>query len=357
MLSRGFWRGRRVFLTGHTGFKGSWTALWLQQLGAEITGYALAPPKSGLFLAARVADGMRSIEGDIRDRVKLSQCLHTSHAEIVLHFAAQALVRRSYDAPHETYEVNVMGTANVLETLRGCDFVRAAVVVTSDKCYRDRDSSVPYREEDPLGGRDPYSSSKACAELVTAAYRASFTDTKTAARVATVRAGNVFGGGDWAEDRLVPDIARALLADKPVRIRYPGAVRPWQHVLDPLLGYLMLAERLCAADGPKFAEAWNFGPEDRDARTVEQITRALVAMWDPPGVWRLDDAAHPPEVQQLRVDSTKARKRLGWCSRLPLDEGLRWTMEWYRAHRDGAELRAATTAQIVRYQQPAKLVS
>lgn len=350
VVTPAFWHGRRVFLTGHTGFKGAWTALWLQALGAEVTGYALAPPTDpSLFALARVRERLDHVEADIRDAPRLESALRGASPEIVLHFAAQSLVRRSFREPVATYETNVIGTANLLEAVRRLPSVRVVLVATSDKCYDDFDApGGGHVETDPLGGRDPYSSSKACAELVTAAYRASFFADAAAPRVASVRAGNVIGGGDFAEDRLVPDIVRALLGARPVEIRNPAAVRPWQHVLDPVAGYLILCERLAADDGA-LAGPWNFGPDLPDPRPVAYVAERLLAGWDPPGRWVRDDRPHPPEAAKLVLNSAQARSRLGWRPRLALDAALDWTLGWYRAHRAGADLRAETLRQIQTY--------
>lgn len=349
-ITRGYWRDRRVFITGHTGFKGAWLALLLQELGARVTGYALAPASPSLFAAARVGDGMASHQGDVRDGESLAAALRESRAEVVLHLAAQALVRQSYATPVETYAVNVMGTVHLLEAVRRVPGVRAVVVVTSDKCYENREWCWPYRESDPLGGYDPYSSSKGCAELVTAAYRRSFFPPERYGEhgcgLATVRAGNVIGGGDWAADRLVPDIVRSLLAGEPVRIRRPQAVRPWQHVLDVVHGYLLLAETL-SAHGPSFAEAWNLGPPDDAVATVGAVTERLVALWDARASWvDASEPGQPHEATMLRLDANKARTRLGWTSRYDLDATLRSVAEWTRAHAAGRDMQHVTRGQI-----------
>jgi CDP-glucose 4,6-dehydratase len=349
LVSASFWSGRRVFVTGQTGFKGAWLSLWLTRLGARVTGYALAPePGPSLFRDAGVADGIQHLEADVRDLPHLRRALAASDSEVVLHLAAQSLVRRGYREPVETYATNVLGTANLLEAIRHSPSVRAAVVVTSDKCYEDRDWPRGYREDDRLGGRDPYANSKACAELVTQAFRDSYF-MAGGPRVATARAGNVVGGGDWSEDRLVPDVYRALLADQPVWLRNPKAVRPWQHVLESLSGYLVLAQRLMAEDGAALAEAWNFGPDDADTCTVQEVVEKLLARWNPPGRWQQDPEEHPHETYLLRLDSSHARQRLGWRPKLSLGETLAWVDEWYAACRIGADLRAATLAQLDRY--------
>lgn len=340
-MNRDFWRGKRVFVTGHTGFKGSWLVTWLTRLGADVTGYALAPDETpNLFDTARVADDIDSRIGDVRDFESLRGALAGSEAEIVFHLAAQSLVRKSYENPVDTYATNVMGTVHVLETVRALKSVRAVVVVTSDKCYENLERPVPYRENDALGGRDPYSSSKACQELVAAAYRQSF----PGPAIATARAGNVIGGGDWARDRLVPDLLRAFSAGEPAVIRNPASIRPWQHVLEPLHGYLLLAEKLVDGDG--FSEAWNFGPYEHDVRPVRWIADALAARWGNGAQWQQDGSAHPHEATTLKLDSTRARTLLHWTPRLSLDESLDWIVEWHRA----ADSRAITLQQIERYE-------
>jgi CDP-glucose 4,6-dehydratase len=349
MTDPGFWRGRRVFVTGHTGFKGSWLSLWLQRMGAELTGYSLpAPTEPSLYELARVGEGMHHVEGDVRDLPSLRAALAAARPEVVIHMAAQPLVRRSYDDPVETYATNVMGTVHVLEAVRAVGGVRAAVMVTSDKCYQNNEWVWGYREVDPMGGHDPYSSSKGCAELVSAAFRDSFFPPHAYDRhgtaVASARAGNVIGGGDWAVDRLVPDLVRGFLTAAPVRIRRPGAIRPWQHVLEPLSGYLVLAERLCT-HGAAYAEGWNFGPYESDARPVEWIADRLVHHWGGEARWVRDEEPHPHEAHYLKLDWSKARMRLGWSPRWTLDEALRRSVAWYRACGpgvDAAEVRRAT---------------
>jgi CDP-glucose 4,6-dehydratase len=348
-----FWRNKRVLVTGHTGFKGSWLSLWLQSLGAEVVGFARDPSTDpSLFLLASVGRGMASVIGDVNDAHSLRKVFVEYKPEIVFHLAAQSVVRLGYAEPVETYTTNVLGTVNVLESIRQIQGVRAAVVVTSDKCYENNEWDWGYREIEPLGGRDPYSSSKACAELVSAAYRASFFSDKNSSSMhtalATVRAGNVIGGGDWTRDRLIPDIIRAILAGSPLKVRNPDAVRPWQHVLEPLGGYLDLAERLWT-DGDKFAEAWNFGPSDRDSKPVSWLVARLVDEWGHGAGWEVDDGAHPHEAHYLRVDSSKANARLGWFPRWDLNAALRLIVQWHKAHQAGADMQAVVLDQIRSY--------
>ncbi len=345
-----FWRGRRVFLTGHTGFKGAWLALWLSELGADVTGFALAPPTTpNLYTAARIDRDLRSIIADVRDAGAVRTALHESRAEIVFHCAAQSLVRASYETPVETFATNVMGTVHLLDAIRACPDVQAAVIVTSDKCYDPVALNRAYVEGDPMGGRDPYSSSKGCAELVTTAFRASFfAGSPGTARIATSRAGNVIGGGDWAADRLVPDVIRACAAGRPALIRHPHAVRPWQHVLEPLHGYLCLAEAL--HQGRADHDSWNFGPADDDMKPVADVVEILTRKWGTGAGWTVDAAPHPVETEALRLDSARARAALGWRPRLSLDTALDWTVEWYKAFVDAPEsARRMTTGQIGRY--------
>lgn len=350
-----FWAGRRVLLTGHTGFKGSWMALWLQSLGAQVTGFALAPPtRPNLFDMASVGHGMTSVLGDIRDLAALQAVLAQHQPEIVIHMAAQALVRHSYQNPVETYASNVMGTVHLLEAVRNTPGVKAVVNITTDKCYENREWAWGYRENEPMGGYDPYSNSKGCAELVTAAYRSSFFNPKTYAQhgmaVASVRAGNVIGGGDWAEDRLLPDILAAFEAGRPARIRNPHAIRPWQHVLEPLRGYLSLAERL-HEQGPAFGEGWNFGPLDEDAKPVDWIVRQMASLWGQGADWSVDEGAHPHEAHYLKLDISKARSQLQWHPALRLPQALQLIIEWAQQRRAGADMRTVTLAQIAHYQQ------
>lgn len=346
---REFWRGKRVFVTGHTGFKGSWLSLWLQELGADVLGYSLpAPTSPSLFESAGVSAGMTSVEADVRDLERLYSVLVDFAPEVVFHLAAQSLVQLSYESPIETYAVNVMGTVHVLDAVRRSPTVKAVVVVTSDKCYENREWVWGYRESDPMGGSDPYSSSKGCAELIVAAYTRSFLRDAGVA-VGSVRAGNVIGGGDWAENRLIPDVVRATLGGDPVSIRHPDAVRPWQHVLEPLHGYLTLAEHLIA-HGRQFEGAWNFGPEASDARTVKWVVEQFASQWKGEPTWTRDPGDHPHEAMFLRLDCSKARALLGWSARLPLNEALLWTAEWYRSDAAGNDIRGLTLEQIRRYE-------
>jgi CDP-glucose 4,6-dehydratase len=309
-MNRGFWRGRRVFVTGHTGFKGSWLTEWLTMLGARVTGY--------------------SLPDDVRDLTSLRDTMNAAKPEVVIHLAAQALVRASYEDPVTTFTTNVIGTVNVLEAIRAVPSVRAAVLITSDKCYANDGHSHPFVEDDRLGGCDPYSSSKACAELAIAAYRESFF--KKTQRVISVRAGNVIGGGDWSRDRLVPDLMRAFRDGKPARIRYPEATRPWQFVLDALHGYLLAAE--CAFRGDDLPDAFNFGPDARDARTVRWLADTMAARWGGGASWHDPDEAHAHEVPTLALDSARARQFLGWNPLLDAETAVDWTTDWYKSARN-----------------------
>jgi len=343
------WRGRRVLVTGHTGFKGSWLSLWLHAMGAEVTGFALPPPtEPSLFAAARIEELVRHIEGDVRDAGALSDAVAEARPEAIFHLAAQPLVRLSYDEPVETYATNVMGTVHLLEAARHMPDVKAIVCVTSDKCYENREWVWPYRESDPMGGHDPYSSSKGCAELVTAAWRNSYF-ARSGPALASARAGNVIGGGDWAVDRLVPDLVRAFETGVAPLIRSPDAVRPWQHVLEALGGYLLLAERLLAGER-EFAEGWNFGPSDDDARPVSWIVERMRAAWGDRADAPLPDAGpRPHEAGLLRLDSSKARTLLGWRPALKLEQALEWIVAWHKAVAAEEDARAVTLAQIAAY--------
>lgn len=349
-----FWRGRRVFLTGHTGFKGSWLSLWLARLGAEVHGFALEPPtKPALFELAKVEAGLASHRiADIRDYEAVKAAVAAVRPEIVIHMAAQALVRESYVDPVATYAINVMGTTHLLEAVRQVGSVRATLVVTTDKCYENKGWNWGYREIDGLGGYDPYSNSKACAELVTAAYRSSFFNPADFARhgmaLASGRAGNVIGGGDWATDRLIPDLVRAFMGGQVPLIRSPHAVRPWQHVMEPLCGYLLLCENLWHR-GVAVAEGWNFGPAQQDARPVSWIADRLAALWGGGAEWQLDSAIVPHEAHYLYLDTTKAGAHLGYRPRWDLDQALSSIVEWFRAFGDGADMSVATRQQIDRF--------
>ncbi len=353
MVEPAFWAGRVVLLTGHTGFKGSWLALWLQSMGARVVGYALPPPTDpSLFVAADVARGMTSVIGDVRDFAAVIAVMEKYRPEIIIHMAAQPLVRYSYSNPIETYSTNVMGTVHLLEAARLNGSVRAIVNVTSDKCYDNREWLWGYRENEAMGGYDPYSSSKGCAELVSSAYRNSYCNPKNYAdhrmALATARAGNVIGGGDWAEDRLIPDIVRAILQNTPVLIRNPHSIRPWQHVLEPLAGYLTLAQKLYES-GADYSEGWNFGPRDEDARPVSWIADRLTQSWGEGAEWKLDGAHHPHEAHYLKLDCSKARARLEWQPRWSLEKALDAIIAWHRASRDGRDMHAFTRQQIASY--------
>jgi CDP-glucose 4,6-dehydratase len=358
-----FWKSKRVFLTGHTGFKGSWLALWLQHLGADVTGYALdSPTEPSLFHKADVAACMHSVIGNVRDAAILTSVMQSAQPEIVFHLAAQPLVRHSYADPVGTYETNVLGTIHLLEAVRKTPSVRGVVVITTDKCYENKEWIWPYRETDPLGGYDPYSSSKACAEIVTGSWRDSFFNPAQYAEhkvaVASARAGNVIGGGDWASDRLIADIVRAFSSGKALEIRNPAATRPWQHVLEPLRGYLILAEKLHTG-GVRYASAWNFGPHATDAQPVEWIVRYLSAKWGSGTQWTLDAHEHVygaqvlHEAQMLKLDWSKAHAALGWQPVLALPEALDYTLDWYQRESAGARARELCLEQIVSYSEKA----
>jgi len=350
------WQGRRVFLTGHTGFKGSWLAFWLARLGAQIRGYALDPcTEPNLFSQASVSSVVEDVRGDVRDCAKLETSMTEFKPEIVFHLAAQPIVRRSYADPVGTYSTNVMGTVHLMEAIRKTPSVRAAVCVTTDKCYQNQEWIWPYRETDPLGGFDPYASSKACVEIVSAAYRSSFFPVDRLHEhhmgLATARAGNVIGGGDWSEDRLIPDLIRGFRSNQTVLIRRPNAIRPWQHVLDPLHGYMMLAQELLAQPA-RFASAYNFGPSDDDVWPVERIATKLVRMWGDGASWIRDSVPSVHEDQVLRLDASKARVELGWKPRLGIEAALEWTTEWYRVWNKGDNMAKFTEKQIAEYERP-----
>jgi CDP-glucose 4,6-dehydratase len=347
------WQERRVLLTGHTGFKGSWLALWLTRLGAKVRGFALDPSTApNMFTVASVGSMVEDVRGDIRDYRKLADSMRDFAPEVVFHLAAQPIVRRSYADPVGTYTTNVLGTVHILEAVRSTPSVRAVVCITTDKVYQNQEWAWPYREIDPLGGYDPYASSKACAEIVSAAYRSSFFSPERLPEhnvaLATARAGNVIGGGDWSEDRLIPDLVRGFCSRKPVLIRRPNAVRPWQYVLEPLHGYLMLAERLLAQDR-RFTSAYNFGPGDGDAWSVERIANKLVQMWGEGASWVRDSDAGAHEAHHLRLDASKARLELGWEPTLKIETALEWTMAWYRAWYQSENMAEFTAKQIEDY--------
>lgn len=348
-----FFCGKRVFVTGHTGFKGSWLCLMLTSLGAHVVGYALAPPTTpSLFDLARVGELVDSRIGDVRDAELLARALFEAQPEIVFHLAAQPLVRDSYKIPIETYATNVMGTVHLLEAVRRCSTVRAVVNVTTDKCYENREWDWGYRENDNLGGFDPYSNSKACSELVTAAYFSSYFNPneyqKHAVALATARAGNVIGGGDWATDRLVPDIIRSMLAGEPVLIRNPHAIRPWQHVLEPLSGYLTLAQKLFES-GPEYGEGWNFGPDDADVKPVEWIIKRMCELWGKGAHYEIDTGNHPHEAHYLKLDCSKAHVRLGWYPQWCLEKALQSIIEWVDVYSSGNNVRSCCMEQIETY--------
>jgi CDP-glucose 4,6-dehydratase len=350
------WQGRRVFLTGHTGFKGGWMALWLSSLGAHVRGYALDPSTTpNLFTAADIGSRVDDIRGDIRDAAALDRAMLDFAPEVVFHMAAQPLVRLSYQDPIGTFETNVIGTARVLDAVRRTPSVRAVVSVTTDKCYENHEWIWPYRETDPLGGHDPYSASKACAEIVSASFRRSFFAPDRKVALATARAGNVIGGGDWSTDRLIPDLVRGFLSGEPVRIRRPNSIRPWQHVLEPLQGYLTLADKLLTPDAAHYSTAYNFGPADEDARPVAWIADRMAHFWGINATWVLDEDPNAPhEATYLKLDTSRARHELAWTPKLRLEIALDWLVTWYRTWQSTpAAIQPLTLSQIAVYQNVA----
>ncbi len=348
MVDQAFWQNKRVFVTGHTGFKGSWLSLWLESIGATVKGYALSPAtQPSLFEVARVAERIDSDIGDIRDLKQLKKSILNFNPDILIHMAAQPLVRLSYKEPVETYDVNVLGTVKVLEAARSCSNLKAIVSVTTDKCYENKEWVWGYREDEPMGGYDPYSSSKGCAELVTSAYRRSFMQAQGVG-LASARAGNVIGGGDWSDDRLIPDILKAFEQSEPVTIRNPKSTRPWQHVLEPLSGYLVLAQRLY--EQPEdFAEGWNFGPDEEDAKPVSWILDHMVDQWGKGASWDLDQGSHPHEAGFLKLDVSKAKSRLAWQPTWHLDQTLKKIVVWHQAWLNGDDMQRVCLNEIGEY--------
>lgn len=350
-----FWQGKRVFITGHTGFKGAWLSLWLQSLGAQVTGYSLSPPsETNMYEVANVDDGMQSIYGDVRDADFLAKSLIDAKPEIVIHLAAQSLVLQSYQSPAETYATNVMGTVNLLEAVRRSKSVKSVVIVTSDKCYDNKEWHWGYRENDPMGGFDPYSSSKGCAELVVGSYRNSFFNPEKhhehGVAIATARAGNVIGGGDWAVDRLIPDVVHAFTNQKPLQLRNPASIRPWQHVLEPLSAYMLLAQRLFV-DGKHYAEAWNFGPNETDTKSTGWLVERLATHWGQDANYLVQnnpDAQH--EAVYLRLECSKAHCKLGWYPVWNIEDAVIHVANWYQAYQRDEDMKAYTLNQIMQYQ-------
>jgi CDP-glucose 4,6-dehydratase len=346
-----FWQDKNVILTGHTGFKGSWLTIWLSQLGAKVTGYALDPlTDPNLFSALDFYKSIIDHRGDIRDLSTLERVIRSNELEIIIHMAAQSLVRESYKDPVGTYATNVMGTVNLMEAARSCDNVRVILVVTSDKCYENKEIDYGYRETDPMGGHDPYSSSKGCVELMTAAYRRSFFEDNPKVAIASARAGNVIGGGDWAADRIIPDAMRAFSENRTLKVRFPNAIRPWQHVLEPLSGYMTLCENMWKHPS-KFSEGWNFGPEDESVRTVEEVTERVSDLWGNNASWEKSNGDHPHEATLLKLDITKAKEQLGWAPKWDLDMALEKTVTWYKNYYNDENMLEVTLRQIKKYQE------
>jgi len=360
-MNQQFWQNKKVLITGHTGFKGSWLSLWLQQLGAKVIGFSLPPPTHpSLFETANIAQEMISIIGDIRNLDTVKHLFNEHQPEIVIHMAAQPLVRYSYQEPIETYQTNVMGTLNILEGIRSITQVRAAVMITTDKCYENKEWIWAYRENEPMGGYDPYSSSKACAELLISSYRNSyypadkFNQHQTA--IASARVGNVIGGGDWAKDRLIPDIIHAFQQSHAIHVRNPNAIRPWQHVLEPLAGYLKLTEHLYNK-GPEYAEAWNFGPQEEDTKSVQWIVEQMKTLWGNSANWTFDQGDHPHEANHLKLDCSKAHARLSWWPKWHLHHALEKIIDWHKAELSGANLKKICLSQIDEYTDSPNLTS
>ena len=350
-MNLGFWKDRSVFITGHTGFKGAWLCLWLHHMGARVTGYALEPPTDpSLFKLANMGAEVTDLRGDVRDAAALESAIKKAEPEIILHLAAQSLVRVSYQEPVETFATNVMGTVHLLDAVRRASSVRAVLIVTSDKCYENREWSRGYRENDAMGGFDPYSSSKGCAELLTAAYRRSFFEGRDGliTGIATVRAGNVIGGGDWAQDRLLPDLLKSFAEGRPAVIRNPLATRPWQHVLEPLRGYLMLAERLFDGDR-EMPGGWNFGPHGTDVKSVSWVADTAAQHWGGSASWMRDPSFHPHEAHSLQLDTAKAEGHLGWHPVLNVEDAVAWTVRWYRGLLDGQSASVLALSDIGEY--------
>lgn len=353
MIDKSFWKNKKVFVTGHTGFKGSWLSLWLYYMGAEVTGYALNPPtKPSLFDLCDLNNCVQSVIADVRDGQLLNEAMLFAKPEIVIHMAAQPLVRESYKDPVGTYATNVMGTVNLFEAVRKCNSVRAVVNVTTDKCYENKEWVWGYRENEKMGGYDPYSNSKACSELVTSSYRNSFFNPKDyhihGIAVASARAGNVIGGGDWADDRLVPDCVRALLKGEKIYLRFPNSIRPWQHVLEPLSGYLILAQKLYQ-EGTRYADGWNFGPEDKDAKPVEWIVKKLCNKWGKNATYDIDQNEHPHEANYLKLDCSKAKSELAWFPRWDLEQAIDAVIEWTKAYNEKKDIKEICLKQIQDY--------
>ena len=355
-MNTDFWKNKKVFITGHTGFKGGWMSLWLNKLGAKVKGYALDPQSDlSLFNLAKISDNLESQIGNIQNLALLKQSLKKFEPEIVIHMAAQPLVRASYNDPVETYKTNVMGTVNLFEAVRECESVKVVVNVTTDKCYENNEWLWGYRENEPMGGRDPYSNSKGCSELITAAYRQSFFNSDSAVSIASARAGNVIGGGDWAEDRLVPDALRAFNSGKPLVIRNPLAIRPWQHVLEPISGYLALAEKLYL-EKDEFAEAWNFGPNEDDSWPVGEVVDFLVTEWPSYASWELQKGSQPHEAQLLKLDISKAKSRLNWKPLWNLEQSLKSIIDWNSAHINNKNMQEVTMDQINNYEKNRRIM-